>query len=376
MDGRLFEKVIPEPTPMGSYDQGDVVFLLKDLSHLQIERDTEDREEAIQKGRHYSEMLPIEYKPSQEYMDLFYKSLEESSEKLAAAVGVSSEKILQNRGKDIVLVSLARAGTPIGILMKRYIKYQYGMDIPHYSVSIIRGKGIDENAIRYIVKHHPDRSIQFVDGWTGKGAITMELTKACQAFEEKYGIHLDDDLAVLADPGHCVRTFGTREDFLIASACLNATVSGLMSRTVHRKDLIGEDDFHGAKYYKELEKEDVSNFFIDTITDKFPLVEERIRKELQESLNEDTTPTWKGLHDIEKIQKEFHMPDINLIKPGIGETTRVLLRRVPWKILIREEESPNLAHILLLARDRNVTVEVYPHMTYLCCGLICPIKGE
>ena len=30
-------------------------------------------------------------------------------------------------------------------------------------------------AIDYIFEHHPGAKIQFVDGWTGKGAITKEL---------------------------------------------------------------------------------------------------------------------------------------------------------------------------------------------------------
>ena len=46
--------------------------------------------------------------------------------------------------------------------------------------------------------------------------------------------------------------FGTREDYLIPSACLNSTVSGLVSRTVFNTDHIGPDDFHGAKFYAEL----------------------------------------------------------------------------------------------------------------------------
>ena len=46
-------------------------------------------------------------------------------------------------------------------------------------------------------------------------------------------------LAVLADPGVCAPILGTRDDFLIPSACLNSTVSGLVSRTVLRDDLIG-----------------------------------------------------------------------------------------------------------------------------------------
>ncbi|MBJ8193981.1 hypothetical protein JDS79_45615, partial [Bacillus cereus] len=79
-------------------------------------------------------------------------------------------------------------------------------------------------------------------------AIRQVLIEACREMNADYGLRLNDDLAVLADPGRCSETFGTREDYLIPSACLNSTVSGLMSRTVLRDDLIGPDDFHGAKF--------------------------------------------------------------------------------------------------------------------------------
>ena len=47
-------------------------------------------------------------------------------------------------------------------------------------------------------------------------------------------------LAVLSDPAGLAGKWGTRDDFLIASSCLNSTVSGLLSRTFYRRDLIGE----------------------------------------------------------------------------------------------------------------------------------------
>ena len=78
-------------------------------------------------------------------------------------------EILKRHDKNVVLVSLARAGTPIGILAKRYIKQRYNLDLPHYTISIIRDRGIDINAIKYIINKHKDSSkIQFIDGWTGK----------------------------------------------------------------------------------------------------------------------------------------------------------------------------------------------------------------
>ncbi|MNR32565.1 hypothetical protein D3C85_1501610 [compost metagenome] len=70
------------------------------------------------------------------------------------------------------------------------------------------------------------------------------------------------------------------------------------------------------------------------------------------------------------------MADINLIKPGVGETTRVLLRRVPWRILVDRMDNPHIRHILLLAEARGVPVEVYPGLTYSCCGLIQSVKGD
>ena len=156
---------------ISSYDPNDAIFLLKDISDLMKESSTETREQAIQAGTHYSEMLPMEYKPSKAYMDLFFSSLQQYKHKLAIAVGVVAEQIIQTKGTNLVLVSLARAGTPIGILIKRYIRYQYNLDVPHYCISIVRGRGIDENALHYILEHHPKETIQFIDGWTGKGAI-------------------------------------------------------------------------------------------------------------------------------------------------------------------------------------------------------------
>lgn len=253
----------------------------------------------------------------------------------------------------------------------------YNHDLPHYSISIIRGRGIDENALLFMLQNHSGLDIQFVDGWTGKGAIRNVLIEACNLFEDKYGITLSDDLAVLADPGCCSTTFGTREDFLIPSACLNSTVSGLMSRTVLHKDLIGPNEFHGAKYYKEWLPNDVSNLFVDHISNQFKNVIAQAKAEADTLIRNPShnIATWQGMKDIRRIQEEFGIENVDLVKPGIGETTRVLLRRVPWKILVNRLDNPNLKHILLLAKERNVPVEMYPELTYSCCGIIKPLKG-
>ncbi|ATH70972.1 MULTISPECIES: cysteine protease StiP family protein [Bacillus] len=361
-------------TKMGSYPEQDVTFLLKDLSSIEMEKSTEERERSIQSGAHYSEMLPIEYKPTASYMDLFYQSLEESKQKVAEAVAVVAEQIVKKRGFQTVLCSLARAGTPIGVLIKRYIRKTYGLDLPHYSISIIRDRGIDENALHYILKEHPGFEIAFIDGWTGKGAISKELQKAVLDFEQKYGIRLSSELAVLADPGYCTSVYGTREDFLIPSACLNSTVSGLVSRTVLNNRWIHADDFHGAKYYEELIDEDVSNLYVNTIEEAFSELNANVQEKAETLLAQGTPPDWRGMTSIEAIGQEFKIDNTHLIKPGVGETTRVLLRRVPWKILIQPGSREKLKHILLLAEDRGVPVIEYANMSYTCCGLIRPLE--
>ncbi|RBW71166.1 hypothetical protein DS031_03080 [Bacillus taeanensis] len=364
-----------DPSIMGSYSPHDVTFLLKDLSRIMEEDKLETREKAIQSGRHYSEMLPIEYKPSEQYLNLFYQSLNEYKKRVAHAVGVVAEQLLQVRGNNFTLVSLARAGTPIGILIKRYLAYKYNLNLPHYSISIIRGRGIDQNAIQYIMSQHPNQPIQFIDGWTGKGAISKELSKACQELQQ-YKELIDDRLAVLADPGHCAPIYGTRDDFLIPSACLNSTVSGLVSRTVLNDEYIEKTDFHGAKFYKELKEEDVSNHYIDAVTAEFENVVKEVEEDTKELETSYQNPTWAGLREVEEIQKYYSITDINHIKPGVGETTRVLLRRVPWKILVKNKENPDLKHILYLASERQVPIEEYTEMSYSCCGLIKTVKGN
>lgn len=340
-----------------SYSKDDVILLLKDITGLVEPQSTEERERQIQAGRHYCEMLPIEYVPSSKYMEVYEEALRNYSKPTAKAIGVLADKVIREKGRDVVLVSLARAGIPVGILLKRYIKFKYNIDVLHYSISIIRGRGIDKNAMNYMLERHSADKLLFVDGWIGKGAILNELKKDLMEFEG-----VSSDIAVVADPANVTELCGTHDDILIPSSCLNSTVSGLISRTFLRDDIIGEDDFHGAVYYGELSDSDLSYKFIDAIEKHFTV---------------DAKPDGKiisglGVNEVKDIASEFEIDDINLVKPGIGETTRVLLRRVPWKVLIdsRYKDDASLAHIVRLAKEKNVPVEYYPLTHYRACGII------
>ncbi|WP_031081518.1 phosphoribosyltransferase [Streptomyces sp. NRRL S-1831] len=369
--------MLPEPLrgpAFSSYAPDEVGWLLQDLSEVTLEAPTEEREEAIQRGgAHYAESLPVEYQPSEQYQELFHAALEASAARLARAVGAVTEVVLAERSPRPVLVSLARAGTPVGVLMRRWAHFRHGLDLPHYAVSIVRGRGIDANALRWLAAHHDPADVVFVDGWTGKGAITRELAAALRDFEASDGVTgFDPEIAVLADPGSCVRTYGTRDDFLIPSACLNSTVSGLISRTVLRADLVGPHDFHGAKFYRELAAADLSRAFLDAVSARFPDVTESVGAQAKDLLSADRTPTWEGWAAVERISEEYGIHDVNLVKPGVGETTRVMLRRVPWKVLARSGAGADLDHVRLLAEQRGVPVEEVDGLPYTCVGLIHP----
>ena len=340
-----------------TYKKEDVELLLKDITGLVKPQSTQEREQLIQQGRHYCEMLPIEYSPSEAYMEAYETALKVIADSTSEAVGVLADKIMEEKGRSVVLVSLARAGTPVGILLKRYLRWKYGITVPHYSISIIRGRGIDQNAMRYLLCRYRPEDMLFVDGWIGKGAILSELRKAVADFPG-----VSPELAVLADPANVTKLCGTHEDILIPSSCLNCTVSGLVSRTFLRDDIIGETDFHGAVYYGELEAQDLSYAFISEIQSRFQ----------KEYSQKDTGDSGQGLDEVLRIGREFKIEDVNLIKPGIGETTRVLLRRVPWKVLVHEKYMGDkaLEHILRLAKEKNVPVQTYPLKNYKACGII------
>ena len=340
-----------------TYREDDVILLLKDITGLVEPQSTEEREKLIQSGKHYCEMLPIEYVPTEIYIEVYNEAVEIYAKSNAEAIANLADKVMNQRGKEVVLVSLARAGIPIGVLLKHYIKFKYKVDVPHYSISIIRGRGIDDNAMKYLLERYKAEQLLFVDGWIGKGAILNELKKDISAYPG-----VSSDIAVVADPANVTELCGTHDDILIPSSCLNCTVSGLVSRTFLRDDIIGENDFHGAVFYGELKDSDLSYDFIESIEREFEVNSNKVENIID----------GYGIDEVREIAEKFEVSDINFIKPGIGEATRVLLRRVPWKVLVDEryKDSNELRHLLRLAEEKSVPVEYYPLKHYKCCGII------
>ena len=325
-----------------SYPPEDVQLLLTDITGKLQPLPAREREKLIQGGVHYSELLPAEYEPSPAYFQEYERGLRLWAKPNADAVRTVAEAIWAEKGRRAVLVSLARAGTPAGVLIKRYIRKKYGVSLPHYSISIIVGRGIDRRALEYILARHSAEGIQFIDGWTGKGMITRTLRSAMEQFPLfEYGIGRDRldrlcEIAVLADP------------------------AGLFSRTVLKDGLISPDGFHGAAYFGELAGSDRTMDFISAI-------------EREMSYEAATLPpmiSGGGLAEARDIAEKFGVKDIKLVKPGIGETTRVLLRRIPELILLRDRNSPLTRHIVELAQEKGVEVREYPLRCYEACGII------
>lgn len=78
------------------------------------------------------------------------------------------------------------------------------------------------------------------------------------------------------------------------------------------------------------------------------------------------------MEDVKQLQQIYGIKDINLIKPGIGESTRVLLRRVPDVVIINETDkaSKDLQPIYRLCKEKQIPIQ-YGHLEhYKVCGII------
>jgi len=309
------------------------------------------KEALIQSGRrHYSEMIAPEGVPDARYLALYDAALTRNGARLAADIASLAAHLAARRpGREVVIASLARAGTPIGVLLTRTLR-AWGHATSHYSISIVRDRGIDLNALAHIAARHDPADIVFVDGWTGKGAIAGELRASLA--DRPFGIA--PVLAVIADPAGQADIAAGAEDYLIASGLLNGIVSGLVSRSVLRADLVGPHDFHACVTYPEHAHADRSRAFVDAIA---PLAASATPHDIaghaarRPPLRAGCEATVTRLLDLAGTR------DRNRIKPGIAEATRALLRRVPNRLLVRDLADPDVAHLLHLAEASGVAVE-------------------
>jgi len=352
----------------GSYSLDDVQFLLKPIDIP--DTPVAEKERRIQvEQRHYSEMLSRESLPSVDYMTVFHQAMQQNKQQMAVDCIRLAKKIATNRSADIVLVSLARAGTPVGVILKHTLIQHCQRQVWHYSISIIRDRGIDANALHYILARHADTSLVFVDGWTGKGVIARELHSSINDFNARNQCVIDSGLYVLVDLAGVAAQAASADDYLIPSAILNATISGLISRSILNSDYISSDDFHGCVFYEGFKEADLSQWFIQEIGTNIALLWDDTLANTVEDLSQ---------HDLQMqsqrflvdMRRDYGVVDENRVKPGVGEATRVLLRRVPDVLLLRDRQDSAVAHLQVLAQEKQVAIVYDKNLPYRAVSLI------
>jgi len=313
-----------------------------------------DKERRIAAGESYGHFLTPEAAPTPLQTDTYRRALHRNGPAIASALLGLAEQ-LEGLGESVTLVSLARAGFPVGVVLHRLLTAR-GTDSAHFGLSIVRGVGLDLTALDTVLAERPAGSVVFVDGWTGKGSIlgTLRGSLAGHAVRPR--------LAALYDPAGVADFAGSHADLLLPHAALNATVSGLVSRTFlpGRPPERSAPAAHAADYLRALEPHDLSAAYVDALT----------------ALCTDASPlTSPGPRPAEAARRAFDIArqygctDPHLAKPGVGEATRVFLRRRPGTLIVRAS-TPDTAHLETLAREAGVPVFTDPALPYAAMSLI------
>ena len=354
----------------GSYLASDVTVLL-DIVNKDAVADVpvRQKEVLIQSGqRHYSDMLTLEDAPTAMHEQLYQQALEQGTTRTATDIANLAYTLQQtfqqtvSPERPLVLVSLVRAGLPVGVLLQRAltdIDSSYALPSVHYGISIIRDRGLDSVALQMILDAHPNSAIVFVDGWTGKGAIYQELSRSLDVFSNPNHpnfaniFHQGVDvipLLTLADPAGVALLAASEEDWLIPSGLLNSTVSGLISRSLYTDPQSG---LHRSVFYDNLVQVDHSLAFIDHI--------DTARRALSTPLQYLQTfkqPRYQTAALIDTLAAEYDISNRNRIKPTIAEATRAILRRDPERILLATADHPDTVLLRHLCSERDIKIDV------------------
>lgn len=354
----------------GSYLASDVTVLL-DIVDKDAVADVpvSQKEALIQSGqRHYSDMLTLEHTPTAMHEQLYQQALAQGTTRTAtdiANLAYTLHHIFQqtvSTERPLILVSLVRAGLPIGVLLQRALAdadSSYALPSVHYGISIIRDRGLDPVALQMILAAHPDSTIIFVDGWTGKGAIYQELARSLDAFSDPNHpnfaniFHQGENvipLLTLADPAGVAWLAASEEDWLIPSGLLNSTVSGLISRSLYTEPQSG---LHRSVFYDNLVAVDHSLAFVDHI--------DSTRRALSTSpqyLQTFKQPRYQTADLIDTLAIDYDIDNRNRIKPTIAEATRAILRRDPECILLATADHPGTVLLRHLCSERNINITV------------------
>ena len=348
----------------GSYDPADAIFLLRPTEVPFT--DVAEKERLIQSGeRHYSELLSPESVPDARYLALYREALARNAGRLHGDIETLAARTIERHGPEVRILSLARAGTPVGVLLHRRLR-ALGASSVHYSISVVRGRGVDAEALRRVAARHGTAHALFVDGWTGKGAITAELRRSVP------GTGFSPELAVVADPAGCADLAATVDDYVLPSGLLNGIVSGLVSRSVTGEALVPPGAVHACRFQVEHAAHDLSGAFVRAVEAATP--EPGRGTPWTAASAARAAGELPALLDF--VARDANVDDVNRIKPGIAEATRALLRRVPDALYLADPEDPEVRPLLHLARARDVPVRTMKSPRYRAVTVIRRLGPE
>lgn len=361
----------------GSYAPEDAGFLLRRMSLAPVA--LPERERLMQSGqRHYSEMIGPEDRPGRERMAIFRACLTHNAERFARDLCALADALFASAAdrREITVASIARAGTPVGVLLGRRLRRRAAAagwaagSVRHYSLSIIRDRGLDLNALRWIAARHGLDSVRFVDGWTGKGTMARELALSIGGDP---ALRTHPNLSGLWAPlDICGAAYwsASEEDYVIPSALLGGTVSGLISRSVLPRDRIGSSDFHGCVELPHLRRYDLSRWFVDRLDALCQAIPPAAVLPLERNDDRQTARLDFTQRFIGELQRGYGVRDPHRVKIGIGESVRVALRRMPERILLRGDAGPDADIILRLAALRAIPLERRSDLPYAAVAII------
>ncbi|OYY73246.1 MAG: hypothetical protein B7Y40_10195, partial [Gammaproteobacteria bacterium 28-57-27] len=110
-------------------------------------------------------------------------------------------------------------------------------------------------------------------------------------------------------------------------------------------------------YYDHLKAQDLSLRYVDDLSQRAEQHAQAQPYTPQHHSAALVTPRREQVKSlIANLMQQHNVPHINLIKPGIGEATRVLLRRSPGLLILSNQAGNDVTHMHSLAVDKNVPI--------------------
>ena len=343
-----------------TYSPNDVILQLEILTaqnpkHFKM-LPIAEKERLIQSGKaHYADFIQPEAPPTALQMAIYHEYLARYRHKIAQGIIALSDYIFRQpetqKQPQIVLLSLIRAGLPLGVLLKRHLAKQHPTH--HYGISIIKDKGLDRAALETIFARHPQAAIYCIDGWIGKGAISANLRQSWQQLAPRIPMQL----LTLSDPTCDLSDYSPYGgDWLIPFGILGSPIAGCISRSLYQ----AYPQQHAVYYYDQIAQHYTAetapfNHFVAQVEQVLP------QAVLPDLSREHKIPQKQLLTSLAQIQRQHRIADLNRLKPSIAEATRAILRRQPEKVLIApRNETPELRLIKTFCAERGIPLEREP----------------